>query len=318
MALVQMHTPGRDGSQPGVTAAAAPASGTTPRWQVVVISFAAIIAVWLLSIAINATFRPAALVIPAGIGLFAMLYAVTQGLERLLEPVSAFFFSTKQCAENRNGLLATAVNLQTASDSELPARLSELAKAARAARELQGEAPAGQQSATPGHLRRNVATEGVTAACMRVNQTVVPALEADGQDPGLVKKKLAEVLNVPESEAMAVARKTALDLAAAAQAELDQRRADKGVAYWALATALGLLASATLGLYLLHVVGLRGDQLTADGVWAGGILSAAGFRHMLDLLVTGLAIGAGTKPLHDLITNLQAAKYSKKDQRPLQ
>jgi hypothetical protein len=109
MALVQMHTPGRDGSQPGVTAAAAPASGTTPRWQVVVISFAAIIAVWLLSIAINATFRPAALVIPAGIGLFAMLYAVTQGLERLLEPVSAFFFSTKQCAENRNGFLATAV-----------------------------------------------------------------------------------------------------------------------------------------------------------------------------------------------------------------
>jgi hypothetical protein len=67
-----------------------------------VISFAAIIAVWLLSIAINATFRPAALVIPAGIGLFAMLYAVTQGLERLLEPVSAFFFSTKQCSENRN------------------------------------------------------------------------------------------------------------------------------------------------------------------------------------------------------------------------
>jgi hypothetical protein len=117
---------------------------------------------------------------------------------------------------------------------------------------------------------------------------------------------------------MAVAKKTALDLAAAAQAELDQRRADKGVAYWALATALGLLASATLGLYLLHVVGLRGDQLTADGVWSGGILSAAGVRHMLDLLVTGLAIGAGTKPLHDLITNLQAAKYSKKDQRPLQ
>jgi hypothetical protein len=79
-----MHTPGRDGSQPGVTAGAAPVSGTSPRWQVVVVSFAAIIAVWLLSIAINATFRPAALVIPAGIGLFAMLFAVTQGLERLL------------------------------------------------------------------------------------------------------------------------------------------------------------------------------------------------------------------------------------------
>jgi hypothetical protein len=141
MALVQVHTPGRDGSQPGVTAAAAPVSGTTPRWQVVVVSFAAIIAAWVLSIAINAAFGPAALVIPVGIGLFAMLYAVTQGLERLLEPVSAFFFSTKQCAENRNGFLATAVNLQTASDSELPARLSELAKAPERPGSCRGEGP---------------------------------------------------------------------------------------------------------------------------------------------------------------------------------
>jgi hypothetical protein len=151
-----------------------------------------------------------------------------------------------------------------------------------------------------------------------VNETVGSALEADKENPELVVKKLAELLDVPESQAPAVAKKTAIDLAAAAQAELDQRRADKAVAYWALASALGVLASATLGLYLLHVVGLRGDALTADGVWAGGILSAAGFRHMLDLLVTGLAIGGGTKPLHDLITNLQAAKYNKKDPKPLQ
>ena len=34
---------------------------------------------------------------------------------------------------------------------------------------------------------------------------------------------------------------------------------------------------------------------------------------MIDLLVTGLAIGGGTKPLHDLVSNLQAAKVRKKD-----
>jgi hypothetical protein len=73
--------------------------------------------------------------------------------------------------------------------------------------------------------------------------------------------------------------------------------------------------SATLGLYLLHVVGLRGDWLAANGTWAAGILSASGIRHMLDLLVTGLAIGGGTKPLHDPISKLQAAKASKKDPR---
>src|SRR6266542_3748334 len=128
MALVQVRTPDREGTQPGLTAAAAETSGTTPRWQVVAASFAAIIAVWLLSIAINASFKPTALVIPAGISLFAMLYAVTQGLERLLEPVSSFFFSTTQHTENRNATLAAAVNLQTATDGELPTKLSELAK----------------------------------------------------------------------------------------------------------------------------------------------------------------------------------------------
>ncbi len=313
MALVQVRTPGSEGTQPGLTAAAAETSGTTPRWQVVAASFAAIIAVWLLSIAINASFKPTALVIPAGISLFAMLYAVTQGLERLLEPVSSFFFSTKQHAENRNATLAAAVNLQTATDAELPTKLSELAKAARAAQDLQREEPARQEPATSGRLRRNLATEGVTAARARVAETVLPALEANGQDPERVVKTLADVLQVPESEAPAVTRKAAVDLAAAAQAELDQRRADKAIAYWALASVLGLLVSGTLGLYLLHIVGLRGDGLATDGSWAGGLLSAAGIRHMLDLLVTGLAIGGGTKPLHDLISNLQAAKDNKKD-----
>src|SRR5262252_7538172 len=86
MALVQVSTLGGEGAAPGVTAAASQTNGMTPRWQVVAGSFAAISVAWLVSITINATFKPPALVIPAGIGLFAMLYAVTQGLERLLEP----------------------------------------------------------------------------------------------------------------------------------------------------------------------------------------------------------------------------------------
>jgi hypothetical protein len=111
-----------------------------------------------------------------------------------------------------------------------------------------------------------------------------------------VVKKLAETLHTTESEAPAITKKVAVDLAAAAQAELDQLRADKAVAYWALASVLGLLLSATLGMYLLHIVGLRGDGLAASGAWAGGIRSAAGIRHIVDLLVTGLAIGGGTSP----------------------
>jgi len=312
MALVQVHTSGGEEAQPGVSAAAAETSGMTPRWQVVTASFTAISVAWVLSITINAAFKPTALVIPAGIGLFAMLYAVTQGLERLLEPVTSFFFCTKTHTQNRNATLAAAVNLQAATDKELPAKLSELARAAKVTRALQGK-PATQQPAATRRLRRNLATEGVTAARARVTETILPALEAEGPDPERVVKKLADTLHIPESEAPAITKKAAVDLAAAAQAELDQRRADKAVAYWALASTLGLLLSATLGMYLLHIVGLRGDGLAADGTWAVGILSAAGIRHMIDLLVTGLAIGGGTKPLHDLISNLQAAKVSKKD-----
>jgi hypothetical protein len=312
MALIQVGA-SDDKAAPEISAAAADATGTIPRWQVVVGSFAAIIVAWLGSVAINVAFKPTALVIPAGISLFAMFYAVTQGLERLLEPVSSFFFSTKQHAENRNATLAAAVNLHTAANHELPTRLSELAKAARAAQELQGEEQARSQRTTLDRLRRNTANEGVTAARIRVAETVLPALEADGRNPERVVETLADVLKVPPSEAPGVTKKTALDLAAAAQAELDQRRADKAVAYWALATVLGLLVSGTLGLYLLHIVGLRDDGLAADGTWRGGVLSATGFRHALDILMTGLAVGGGTKPLHDLISYLQAATVAKKD-----
>ncbi len=312
MTLVQMQAPGVEKAQPAVIAAAAKTSGMTPRWQVVAASFAAISATWLLSITINAGFKPTALVIPAGIGLFAMLYAVTQGLERLLEPISSFFFCTKTPTEIRDRALAAAVNMQEATDNELLSeKLGELAEAASVAQGPQRK-PTRQQSATR-RLRRNRTSDGVNAACARINKAVLPALEPDGQHPEPVVKRLANAVHKPESEALAITKRDAVDLVAATQAKLDQQRADKAVAYWALASILGLLLSATLGLYLLHIVGLRGDGLAADGTWAVGILSAAGIRHMIDLLVTGLAIGGGTKPLHDLISNLQAAKVSKKD-----
>ncbi|HEY5987081.1 MAG TPA: hypothetical protein VIV12_12010 [Streptosporangiaceae bacterium] len=255
MALVQVQTPGGEGTKPQVTAAAADTSGTTPRGQVVTASFAAILVFWLLGIALNRAFKPTAMVIPAGVSVFAMLYAVTQGLERLLEPVSSFFFSTKDHTQLRNAALAKAVNLQTATDSEITAQLSR----------------AEAQKAAADHAQ-----------------------------------------SVPEKIDPEAARREAVKNAAAMQATLNQQRADKAIAFWALASVLGVLLSATFGLYLLHIVGLRSDGLVRGG-WTGPIASAAGIRHMLDLLVTGLAVGGGTKPLHDLITNLQTSKENKKD-----
>ena len=74
------------------------------------------------------------------------------------------------------------------------------------------------------------------------------------------------------------------------QAVVSQITGSRALATWALASFLAMLASGGLGIFLLHAVGL------------------SSVPPALDILVTGLAIGSGTKPLHDLIGNIQAAK----------
>jgi len=70
-------------------------------------------------------------------------------------------------------------------------------------------------------------------------------------------------------------------------------RHNRAVVMWAIASFLAMLASGSLGLMLLRSVGLTGAP-----AWA-------------DIFVTGLAIGSGTKPLHDLISNLQQSSSQK-------
>jgi hypothetical protein len=62
------------------------------------------------------------------------------------------------------------------------------------------------------------------------------------------------------------------------------------VIFWAVATVIAMLGSASLHLYFLQAV---------------GISSAS---RWLEVLATGLIVGAGTKPLHDLTTALTARK----------
>jgi hypothetical protein len=56
---------------------------------------------------------------------------------------------------------------------------------------------------------------------------------------------------------------------------------------------LAMLMSGFLKARLLQTVGVKGSV-----TW-------------LDVVVTGLVVGAGTKPLHDLISNLSASKETK-------
>lgn len=113
------------------------------------------------------------------------------------------------------------------------------------------------------------------------------------QENALGEKRTAARLAVAAAAADATtheAAQHALDAAASAQAGRDRRRADRAVALWAMATVLAMWAAATLRLYFLGVVGIEHAP------------------RGLEILATGLIVGAGTKPLHDLVAAIEAMK----------
>jgi hypothetical protein len=87
-----------------------------------------------------------------------------------------------------------------------------------------------------------------------------------------------------------------LTAAAKAQATLERWRKNRAIVLWGAATLLGMAASAATGIYLLHIV-----------------VASPSPPLSLDILATGLVIGGGTKPLHDLISRIEAAKDKGKD-----
>ncbi len=75
------------------------------------------------------------------------------------------------------------------------------------------------------------------------------------------------------------------------KAEVDSARATRGVLTWGIATFAATVLSAVAGFYLLRM-------LAVEPGWNG-------IAPWADALVTGLVVGSGTKPLHDLVTRFQ-------------
>jgi hypothetical protein len=65
------------------------------------------------------------------------------------------------------------------------------------------------------------------------------------------------------------------------------------VVTWGAATGLGFLVCALLNITLMQAVSATGSGAPPFGA---------------DLLVTGLVVGAGTKPLHDLVSSFEGSK----------
>lgn len=97
-----------------------------------------------------------------------------------------------------------------------------------------------------------------------------------------------------EAKAKVEEHLAANDLASAVkwQAVVDRIKRNTTVIAWGAASCIAMLVSGWLGFRLLQGTGLD---------------APAGF----DVVITGLAIGSGTKPLHDLISNLQKSKDQK-------
>lgn len=116
-------------------------------------------------------------------------------------------------------------------------------------------------------------------ALERLIQPFTPVL---GPDTSVAKANLASVqAKTPGQPTQEVAT---------AQQQVADARSKTAVVTWGVATGLASILAACLNVTLLHAV-----------------TSASGTHppYWIDLLVTGLVVGAGTKPLNDLWSRLQ-------------
>lgn len=111
------------------------------------------------------------------------------------------------------------------------------------------------------------------------------------------KKNLVQAAAASKSKAQAAAADPSqkaevvqplVKKAAEDQASADTLRTNRTIFFWAIASICGVGISGGFGLFLLQSI------------------ATSHVNSFLDLAVTGLTIGAGTKPTHDLITSLQA------------
>ena len=126
---------------------------------------------------------------------------------------------------------------------------------------------------------------------------LVPSVDQAANDFGAKKaaaaKAVAKAHQTHAQTDLDDAQKT-LDDAATALATVDRHKGDRVIALWTIATVLGIVGAAALKLYFLRVVGI------------------AHVPRGLEIAATGLIIGAGTKPLHDLVSSLQDSKDTAK------
>jgi hypothetical protein len=165
-------------------------------------------------------------------------------------------------------------------------------------------------------MKRKKAASRATAARARRAQT---AATGSGTHAAVVvpvgqARKAAAAQQAVTAQKTAAAQKVATAQKAAAVAQTDHHltQAGRAVLMWATASVLAMLVCAFLGIFLLRSVETPTPSPAKAGTTSSAPSTAKDPNRMLDLLVTGLVVGAGTKPLHDLVSQIQTSSGSSK------
>ena len=154
-----------------------------------------------------------------------------------------------------------------------------------------------------------------TAAKVARAKAAVPAVPV----VALAAAPEAAAALVAATKTATAAVQTAQSQAAVAEKEHHRSQANRAVLMWALASTLAMVVCAWVGIFLLRSVETPASTATAasTSTAASTLTNVSGSpvkkapssppNRWVDLVVTGLVVGAGTKPLHDLITNIQSS-----------
>jgi len=130
-----------------------------------------------------------------------------------------------------------------------------------------------------------------------IERFIEPFSKYFGASEGSNKEKAEEARNdafAAMSKATDTTQQDKAQAAAEAQALVNRIRSNSTVFAWGVASFLAMVACGSFGIFLLAACGFD-----VPAFW--------------DIALTGLAIGSGTKPLHDLIGNIQKARNEKAD-----
>ena len=215
-----------------------------------------------------------------GLTIFAVFFVAALTIERLLEPLS-------------NAMLPKADKKRQADDAEAEAgqEMLQLGAARNDYRRLVAICEACQAGEIDAEQARQELSGLGAYGDSQVLEAAAKALDKANIDgPSAFAAAKAELKRVVHSavEPPAAEANKKIQTAAESAEELSVRELLRTTIFWVIATCLGMVIAALMKLYFLNTVGI-----TAGSAWE-------------EILATGLIIGAGTKPLHDLVQMISA------------